>query len=157
LALYTNEDVAADYGDSTRVQLFSALKPLLAGVTCVVVLMNRFQLGQAEVAALGQVSGNNLTRLTVGGADVQSSFWPAVWTHLPSLNTLRIGDEACLGNLATADIIAFCSHAPRPFTLQLQRHLYDELHGGSRLQELCRLWGAPLVTLESKNRFAELP
>jgi hypothetical protein len=118
--------------------------------------MDHFQLGQAEVAALGQVSGNTLNRLTVSDGNIQSSFWPAVWAHLPVLNTLRIGWKARLGDVATTDIFAFCSHAPRPLTLQLHWELYDKLHG-SRLQELCRLWGAPLVTLESKNHFAELP
>jgi hypothetical protein len=70
--------------------------------------------------------------------------------------TLCIGRTACLGDAAAADIFAFCSHAPRPLTLQLHQVLFDKLHG-NRLQELCHLWGAALVTLESEDDFGELP
>jgi hypothetical protein len=156
LALYTDEDIAVTYSGSTRVQLLCAVQPLLTGVTRVVLHMDYFRLGQPEVAALGVASLESLASLTVGKSNIQSSFWPAVWAHLPALNTLRIGREVSLGNLTAVDIFAFCSHAPRPLTLQLHQVLYDEVQG-DRLQELCRLWDAPLVTLQSLDYFAELP
>jgi hypothetical protein len=155
LAVYTAEDAAAEYGDATRGKLLAALQPLAVGVTHIILSMQHFQLGQPEVAALGQICGSTLTHLTVVFGDVDSSFWPAIWAHLPALTTLSIAGRVILWDVAAADITAFCSYAPRPLTLELHHVLHDQLQG-SKLQEVCRLWGKQQVTLRRQTQFQGL-
>jgi hypothetical protein len=148
--LFTNDNAraAASFNDSTRIQLISAMEPVLAAgpVTHVQIHMPGFKIGAAEVAALGQVSGGHLTRLTIAAADLHSSFWLSVFAHLPKLDTLVLVESLALGPLAMADIAMFYCHAPRPITLRIAAGVVpsQQFQG---LQECCQLWSTSQVTI----------
>jgi hypothetical protein len=145
--LYTSED--SDFDSNTRVQLLRALTPMMHGVTSVHIRMEGFKLGGAEVQALGSIS-STLTRLFVWQADTQQNFWPAVWAHLPSLQTLAFLPDALeeLGANFPLDVAVLCSRAPRPFTVLLSPEGLAKLQQ-CQLAERCQVWGTPQVTIRA--------
>jgi hypothetical protein len=147
LGLYTSDRpsfrTASGLGDSLRLQVLEALKPLSSQVQQLSIDMLGFKMGRAEVAALGRACGSHISSLTFQACYLQRDFWPALWSQLPSLTRLEIGgwhSSAVSGQISESDLAMFCSHAIRPFTLVLSGALYDEVRGDS-LQDCCQLWG----------------
>jgi hypothetical protein len=149
LQAYGSNRVPSDMDDSARLKLLGALHPLLSGLTNLQIDMPGFLMGQPEVAALGTACGSTLKHLAILTAHVQTTFWPAVWSHLPALGTLSLGYNAWCGHdaIAASSLCLFCSHATRHLTLKIDEHLYNNLEC-EELQQCWGLWSSPpLVTV----------
>jgi hypothetical protein len=109
--------------------------------------LDEHSLGAAQVQQLGRALGSRLKQLTVVSCTLQSSFWPAVWRYLPGLERLEI--QNYVGYLEQADMACFCSHATHP--LQLVLTLYVFTYREEQLEQLCRTWGVPQVTVTIKR------
>jgi hypothetical protein len=108
--------------------------------------MKGFKLDAAEVAALGQVSGGHLTRLTIAAAELHTSFWSSVLLHLPKLDTRVLAEPFPLGPGVMADISMFYCRAPRPITLMVDTKVLPDREF-EELQERCQLWDPSQVTI----------
>jgi hypothetical protein len=98
------------------------------------------------VEQLGRALGFSLRQLHIYGGHISKSFWPAVWAHLPGLEQLTLGPHAG-GAVDLDDLASFCSRAARPLQLGLSGGLYSLLEPVDRLEEQCRVWGVPQVTV----------
>jgi hypothetical protein len=102
----------------------------------------------ALLEQLGRVLGSSLTDLEIRSGHICRDFWPAVWAHLPRLTQLSLGCYLHMDTIHSQDIVAFCIRAARPLQLQLYEGLEGQVGPAERLQELCTLWGGPLVTIK---------
>jgi hypothetical protein len=102
--------------------------------------------GASAVQELGTALGNSLEQLVLELCELEDDFWPAVWAHLPGLRTLTIEDEVS-GARDPSTIACFCSHATRPLHLRLGHVLYLQAGSHSKLENHCRVWGVPQVTV----------
>jgi hypothetical protein len=151
IELFTSDSRLA----GTGAQLLRAVAPMMGGVSSVHISLDRLTLGGAEVEALGSSSSSTLTRLTIWEADVQRSFWPAVWRHLPGLRTLAITVEWCrLPSETGTDVALLCSRAPHSFTLLLSEDILAHVQSLD-LMSACHLWGTPEVAIRKATN-AEL-
>jgi hypothetical protein len=98
------------------------------------------------VEHLGTSFGHRLRHLELSGCTILHSFWPAVWRHLPGLQALAISHHVS-GAVSSADIAASCSHATRPLSLRLAPYLYSQVAPTEQLEQQCRTWGVPQVTV----------
>jgi hypothetical protein len=101
------------------------------------------------VERLGTALGHRLAHLKLSGCTIMCSFcsfWPAVWRHLPGLQGLSISRHVS-GAVSSADIAAFCSHSTRPLSLRLYSSLYSQVAPTEQLEQQCRTWGVPQVTV----------
>jgi hypothetical protein len=100
------------------------------------------------VEQLGRALGSGLRQLHIYGGEILKSFWPAVWARLPGLQKLTLGPHAG-GAVHLDDLASFCSRAARPLQLGLSgdSDLYHLLEPVDRLEEQCRVWGVPQVTV----------
>jgi hypothetical protein len=99
---------------------------------------------------LGATLGHRLTHLTLVGCTILHGFWPAVWRYLPGLQELSLWSNVA-GVVGSRDIAAFCSHATRPLSLRLTTCLYSSVGPAEQLEQQCRTWGVPQVTLSELN------
>jgi hypothetical protein len=77
------------------------------------------------VSALASAWGHRLKGLTLDGAEVSGTFFPAVAMHLPGLQSLTIlSDPNCMAYTA-ACIMGFCSRLTRPLKLALPPDLLE--------------------------------
>jgi hypothetical protein len=108
------------------------------------------ELAREVIEHLGTTFGHSLTHLSLHSCTIHHDFWPAVWRHLPGLHELKmlIGVE---GAVSSSDIAAFCSHATRPLSLRLGMHLHSSVGPAEQLEQQCRTWGAPQVTVIKDN------
>jgi hypothetical protein len=107
-----------------------------------------FKLGREEVAVLGQVFGKSLKGLKLRACELERSFWPALWTHLPVLDHLTtesLSDTYVAGATSISDLSMFCSHASRPFDLSLG--YYEDEDELQELRQCAALYGRPQVTV----------
>jgi hypothetical protein len=95
---------------------------------------------------LGATLGHRLTHLSLIGCTILHGFWPAMWRHLPGLQELSLWNNVA-GAVSSKDIAAFCSHATRPLSLRLTTCLYSSVGPAEQLEQQCRTWGVPQVTV----------
>jgi hypothetical protein len=106
------------------------------------------------VELLGATLGYSTTYFTLSACTIHHDFWPAVWRHLPGLQGLRISSYV-RGAVSCSDIAAFCSHATRPLSLKLGRHLFSQVGPSEQLEQQCRSWGVPQVTIAEIDSFIQ--
>jgi hypothetical protein len=144
LAEAEGEGPDAAMNSSTRTALLRALAPVAAGVRRVVIELHEFELGQQELAALGEVFRDQITRLYLQACEIQGSFWPALLKTLPSLRELEIWCSGT-GAIDETNLIGFCSHVSRPFTLKIDEDFEQEARVDvEKLQSIAWLHGSPL-------------
>jgi hypothetical protein len=117
---------------SRKVQLVIDVRPLSMSAHIVEHL-------QAQIGA-------SLTHLTLQVDTIRHDFWPAVWRHLPGLEELSIWSDLSM-SVSSSDIAAFCSHATRPLSLRLGGHVHHRVGPIEQLEQQCRTWGTPQVTV----------
>jgi hypothetical protein len=104
------------------------------------------------VQELGDTMCTRVVHLELQRCQTAQGFWPAVWAHLPGLQTLTLHDTlsvpVCLEMLAS-----FCSQATHPLQLKLGKDTYSKLAAGTATlsetpEEQFRAWSGPQVTVE---------
>jgi hypothetical protein len=129
-----------------RVQLLRAMAPLrhphLKGLTLIV---DGFELGQPEVAALQHSFGAGLRALSIGDCTLVPSFWVALTELLPTVSGLQLRSAV---ECHTQDIITFCSRrsTAQPLRLGLGSNLYKAC-GGAETQAGLRAHGVQHVSV----------
>jgi hypothetical protein len=132
---------------STRTALLQALAPLAAKVCRLSIDMPDFELGQPELAALGKVFKDQITRLYLRSCEVQGYFWPALLKALPSLRELEmcLGASTVTGAVSESDLTVFCSHSSRPLTVSLINYGIEEAGiNVERVQRVAAFWSSPV-------------
>jgi hypothetical protein len=86
-----------------------------------------FVVGEAVALELGRALSASLTNLHLEKYRLSASFWPAVWGHLPGLQSLSLSD-GMTEQVNREDVASFCTSAPRPLQLRLGEDLYAQLH-----------------------------
>jgi hypothetical protein len=116
------------------------------------VQMGTCSIGAPQVHQLETALGSSLKHLKLRWCTIDPSFWPAVWRHLPELQRLEVCDERVQQQqqIAPGDVASFCSHATHPLQLILSKDLYQAVQG-DQLEQLCRTWGVPQVTVGIKK------
>jgi hypothetical protein len=109
-------------------------------------IVGRLQATGGIVQHLGATLGHSLTFLQLSNCTILHDFWPAVWRHLPGLQELELLTPV-IGAVSSRDIAAFCSHATRPLRLVLGRRVYSSVGPPEHLEQQCRTWGVPQVTV----------
>jgi hypothetical protein len=112
----------ADFDAPLRLQLLESLAPFMGRhVKTLNIRCRGFQLGRAEVAALGRTQGGTLMHLVLNHCRLTPGFWPAVRQTFPHLSRLWLLDNV---EASAADLVAFCTTRaaaiPPPPVLQLQ-------------------------------------
>jgi hypothetical protein len=130
--------------------MVQALAPLAASrVHTLSVDMPGFQLGQQELAAIEEVFGQQIKYLHLSGCQVEADFWPAVAKAAPFLGSIEVIDVTSgkvTGAISESDLMVFCSHIDRPFTLSLLDD--DIIEAGidiEKLERMAALWESPVV------------
>jgi hypothetical protein len=100
----------------------------------------------SNLAALGEVVGTSLTHLELVGCRLSSDFWPAVWVHLPLLQTLYISDSP-QGSVMPKDLVTSCTRATCPIKFELGDSFFPDLKLKVRLQKECAAQGRHLATV----------
>jgi hypothetical protein len=137
-------------------QLLSALAGLADRKIQLLIDAAQLQVTEEVIERMGATLGHSLTHLILAACSIPYDFWPAVWRHLPGLQSLRISSGVS-GAISSADIAAFCSHATRPLSLRLGRGLYDLAKRAEQLEQQCRTWGVPQVTVTVLDGFLKHP
>jgi hypothetical protein len=140
----------SEWDDEVSPELLSlvlgALAPLTNRKVHLHMSMSGVAVGAAAVQALGAALGGSLGQLSLDRCDLEHDFWPAVWTHLPGVHTLAVGDEVD-GAKDPYTMASFCSHATRPLQLTLGHGLFRDVGPGAHFERQCRVWGVPQVTV----------
>jgi hypothetical protein len=127
-------------------QSFSALAPLASRKVQLTVDAFRLNMAGEIVERLGTTLGPSLTHLKLSVYAIHPDFWPAVWRHLPGLQETTLWSDVT-ETVSSRDIAAFCSHATRPLRLRLENRLYSKIGPTQQLEQQCRTWGVPQVTV----------
>jgi hypothetical protein len=139
--------IGEQYFDPPELPSFIRALALLAGKEVKLSLdMPDIPTGASEVQQLGVTFGSSLKQLVLEDCDLESGFWPAVWSHLPGLQHLVVGDSVC-GAIGVRQISSFCKAATRPLQLDLGPEVYEEMGAEGHLEGEGRVRGAPQVTV----------
>jgi hypothetical protein len=132
----------------TDVQYWQLTIPILAALANRKVRLSISALGLRGdiVEHLGATLGHSLTHLTLAVCSIPHDFWPAVWRHLPGLQEPSLWSHV-RGAVSRNDIAAFCSHATRLLRILLGWRLYSSVGPAEQLEQQCRTWGVPQVTV----------
>jgi hypothetical protein len=134
---------------SARAQLLHALAPLSARVHSLEIDMPGFELGQQELCTMKEVFGDQIRDLHLRGCELKGDFWPAVVKSVPSLSSIQvrhITHGKVVGAVSEGDLMLFCSHVDRPFSLILADEDPDEAGiDVERLERAAALWESPVV------------
>jgi hypothetical protein len=134
------------HGHEQTVELIPALAALASREVQLAIDAARLSMTADIVERLGATLGHSISNLRLLRCSIPHDFWPAVWRHLPELQELSLMRGAG-GAVSCNDIAAFCSHATRPLSLRLGPYLYSQLGPAEQLEQQCRTWGVPQVTL----------
>jgi hypothetical protein len=85
---------------------------------------------------LGQALGSSLTALQLRPTDLPSSFWSAVWAHLPGLQELTL-PQVTAPSTSVRDVASFCAAATHPLQLRVSRSMYNEVVADAQVKQHC--------------------